>query len=114
MGRQATSWARAVALTVSVALAAACGEEAPPGGFPIDREVFIETYVDLRAAALRAADFIVSPEVRDDILEEHGVDEEALLHFADVHGTDLEFMNEVWAEVERRLEERRPTDDAAG
>ena len=117
MGRQDIAAARAtalVALTGLAVLVAACGDPTPPGGEPIDREVFIETYVDLRLAALQAEGFVVSPEQREEILARHGVAQEALLHFAEVYGPDLEFMNDVWAEVEGRIEERQPGDDAAG
>jgi hypothetical protein len=113
MGRQAIAAARAVALVALTSLAAACGEPTPPGGEPIDREVFIETYVELRLAALAAEDFVVPPEEREEILARHGVDQEGLLRFAEVHGQDVDFMNEVWAEVERLIEERRPTEDTA-
>lgn len=115
MGRQAISArirpALLAALTGLGLVAAACGGSAPPGGEPIDREVFIETYVELRLAALAAEDFVVSPEERDQILARHGVDQARLLHFAEVHGPDVDFMNDVWAEVERLIDERRPTGD---
>jgi hypothetical protein len=108
MRRQATPL-RAALLAVSV-LAAACGA---PDADTIDREVFIEAYVELRLAALDSEDFEVAPDQRAEILARHGVDQEGLLRFADVHGRDVDFMNEVWSEVERRLEERRPDDDTA-
>jgi hypothetical protein len=113
MGRQAIAASgRALALAAFAALAAACGQP-PPGGEPIDREVFIEAYVDLRVAALDSDEFVVSPEQRDEILAHHGVDQERLLHFAEVHGGDVDFMNEVWSEVDRRLQERSADDSAA-
>lgn len=96
--------APAVAL---LGLAAACsggGQEAVPGDV-IDRETFIATYVDLRDAAVRSAEFLVSADQRAEILARHGVDAEGLVRFAEAHGRDLEFMNEVWTEVETRLQE---------
>ncbi|HUP53740.1 MAG TPA: hypothetical protein VM198_14765 [Longimicrobiales bacterium] len=108
MRRQATP--RRAVLLAACALAAACGA---PGAGTIDREIFIEAYVELRLAALQSEDFEVAPEQRAEILARHGVDKEGLLRFADVHGRDVDFMNEVWSEVERRLEERRPDDDTA-
>lgn len=96
---------RQAGLAFLVALAAACADRSPPR--TVDREVFIEAYVDLRLAALRAPDFVVSPEQRAQILERHGVDAEELLAFARAYGGDVEFMSEVWNEVERRLEARR-------
>jgi hypothetical protein len=112
MGRQATVTARSVALVATALLAAACAEP-PPGGEPIDREVFIEAFVELRLAARESVDFTVTPEQRQEILARHGVDEERLLQFAEVHGQDTDFMNEVWSEVERRLQERAQAEDAA-
>jgi hypothetical protein len=97
-----------------LSLTTACGGgQTTPGDEPIDREVFIETYVDLRVAAAQAGDFVVPTEEREEILARHGVTAESLLRFADVHGRDVEFMNEVWAEVERRLAERQPSEDSA-
>ena len=113
MRRQAIAAIARAAALILLALAAAACEGPPPGGEPIAREVFIETYVELRLAALESEDFAVPPAEREEILARHGVDQEALLHFADVHGRDVDFMNEVWAEVERLLEQRRSSDDAA-
>ena len=110
MGRQATAAGRGAAL-VAAALLAACAAP-PPGGEPIDREVFIEAYVELRLAALEADDFSVTTAQREEILARHGVSDERLLHFAEVHGEDTDLMNEVWAEVERRIQERRESDEA--
>ena len=112
MRRQAAVAARSVALFAATVLAAACAEP-PPGGAPIDREIFIETYVELRLAALESDELAVTPDQREEILARHGVEEERLLHFADVHGEDTDFMNEVWAEVERRLQERLADDAGA-
>jgi hypothetical protein len=111
MRRQATVAGLGAALAAAAVLSA-CAEP-PPGGRPIDREVFIEAYVDLRVAAHESDEFAVSPEVREAILARHGVSEERLLHFAEVHGPDSELMNEIWVEVERRLAERRPSDDGS-
>lgn len=108
MRRQATP--RRAAVLAVCALAAACGA---PDADTIDREIFIEAFVELRLAALESEDFEVAPEQRAEILARHGVDQEGLLRFAEVHGRDVDFMNEVWSEVERRLEERRPDNDTA-
>lgn len=112
MGRQAIARSRVATLAAASLLAVACAEPTPPGGDPIEREVFIEAYVELRLAALGADDFVVPTQERDEILARHGIDQQRLLRFAEVHGEDVELMNEVWAEVERRLEDRRPSDDA--
>ena len=89
-------------------LAAACVGDAqgPVPADVIDRETFIETYVDLRVAAVTSTEFRVSAEQRAEILARHGVDGEGLLRFADAYGRDLDYMNEVWAEVEARIQDR--------
>ena len=70
----------------------------------IDREVFISTYADLRMAALDTDSSRVGEAERDAILQEHGVTADELTTFADVHGEDLEYMRDVWADVELRLD----------
>jgi hypothetical protein len=69
----------------------------------IDRQVFVDTYVELRTTALANLTGQIRPDERDSVLARHGVTEEDLLRFAEVHGRDVEFMAEVWAEVETRL-----------
>ncbi len=95
------------ASTIAVlGLAVACsdtGQDAVPADV-IDRETFIATYVDLRDAAVREPEFRVSEERRAQILGRHGVDGESLVRFAEAHGSDLDFMNAVWVEVETRLQ----------
>jgi len=99
------------ALALAAALLASCGGgEAPAGQESMARQVFIDAYVDLRLAAMESEDFTVTPARRDEILARHGTDQETLLRFADVHGPDLEYMNEVWAEVDRLLQERMPSE----
>jgi len=73
-------------------------------GDTIDREVFITTYVDLRIAALDTDSSRISESQRDEILQQHGVTADDLTTFADVHGADLEYMRDVWADVELRLD----------
>jgi hypothetical protein len=80
---------------------AACGGRVPE---TIDREVFIDTYVDLRTAALDTDSTKVSETERTDILARHGVTEDDLVTFADVHATELEFMRDVWNDVELRMD----------
>jgi hypothetical protein len=75
----------------------------------VGRETFIRGYVDLRAAALSLEETDTGLEVRDSILAAHGVTGEDLLEFVDTHGERVEFMSEIWSEVEglltRRLEQ---------
>jgi len=70
----------------------------------IDREVFIDTYVDLRVAALETDSQRVSTPDRDSILTAHGVVVEDLDHFTDVHAEDLDFMRDLWNDVELRMD----------
>lgn len=94
----------------AVALAAAaCGggdpASAEAGG--IDRERFIATYVDLRATTIRSDTFAIRDADRAAVLARHGVTEEQLLAFAELHGEDVAYMRSVWDEVESRLDAER-------
>lgn len=98
-----------IALT---AVLVACGSDSAEG--VLDREVFITTYVELRADALLSDDGQLSDDDRARVLQEHGVSEDDLLAFAQQHGRDLAFMREVWDEVEERLDAMRPVIDEDG
>jgi hypothetical protein len=88
-------------------MALACdGAEQDVPADVMDRETFIATYVDLREAVIATPDFRVTDEQRAAILARHGVDSESLIRFADAHGSDLDYMNEIWTEVETRIEGR--------
>jgi hypothetical protein len=98
------------ALALGLALAAAgCGADAstPAAEGGIDREAFIATYVDLRAATIRGDSFAISDDQRTAILSRHAVTEADLLGFAELHGEDVPFMRSVWDEVEARLDAQR-------
>ena len=71
-----------------------------------EREVFIEAYVDLRARALAAGTTEIEADARDSILAVYGVTQEELLEFVDIHGEDVQFMGDLWGEIEGRLTER--------
>ncbi len=94
---------RAIALALTLTAACGGGNDVPAD--VIDREAFITTYVDLRLATLETPDFRIPAERRAEILANHGVDGESLLRFAEVHGRDLDYMNEVWTEVETRMQD---------
>jgi hypothetical protein len=87
-------------------LALACGGGAsePADGGGLDRETFITAYVDLRSAAIRGEGTWLNDADRTSILSRHGVTEDQLLAFAELHGQDVEFMRAVWDEVEARLD----------
>ena len=105
---RARAWPLAAALSL---LAAACGggDFVPVEGV-IDRETFIAAYVDLRAETLAGSDLALPDEERDRVLASHGVDAKSLLTFVEAYGRDLDFMNEVWTEIESRLEARSAPD----
>ena len=92
---------------VSTTLCWSCGSGATD--VPEDtagRDVFIEAYLDLRTAALESGTSDFGDEVRDSILAVHDVTGQDLLDFINTHGEDVEFMNDLWAELEVRLGER--------
>ena len=93
------------AAVILLALASCGGDTSPVASDVIDRQTFIDTYVDLRLAAIQTPDFRIPSGERDQILTRHGVSAEDLLRFADAHGRDLEFMNEVWSEIEVRFQD---------
>ena len=72
----------------------------------VGREAFIQVYVDLRATALSLGTTDSGLDVRDSILAAHGVTGEDLLEFVDTHGERVEFMSEIWSEVQGLLSER--------
>ena len=101
-------------LTLGILLSfLACGESQSnfPAGDLIEPEDFIETYVDLRAAALITEDGQVTQAGRSEVLDRHGISEEDLISFAQANGEDLIFMQEIWNEIELRLENTRSSPD---
>lgn len=85
-----------------VIAASACGGETIPD--TLDRDTFVDAYVELRIAALLRSQPALEGAVKDSVLQDIGVTEEELLTFADVHGDDLAFMRDVWGDVSARLE----------
>jgi hypothetical protein len=95
-------------------LSFACGgEQAPEAAGTIPRDIFVGTYVELRMAALHAPDGRVTPAAKAEILEAKGVTEADLLEYVDVHGARVQFMVEVWAEIDDTLRSLRTEDDPA-
>ncbi len=72
-----------------------------------ERERFISAYVDLRIWSLRMRTTQIGDAVRDSLLSAHDVTEDDLLSFVDTHGTDVEFMRDVWNDIETRISERQ-------
>ena len=75
----------------------------------VGRDAFIAVYVDLRATALSLGETETGLDVRDSILAAYGVTGEELLEFVDRHGERVEFMSEIWSEIEGLLSERLET-----
>jgi len=98
----------AMALVVALAVVACGSGDGPAAGGVMSREAFIATYVDLRVAALDNEDLTITDEERAEVLARHGVGAEDLRAFAEVHGTDVEFMSGVWNEIDTRLSAMSP------
>ncbi len=92
---------------VALMLCGSCGGGATdvPEDTP-GREEFIGAYLDLRTALLGSGATELGDEVRDSILSGYGVTAQDLLDFIDTHGEDIEFMRDLWTELETRLSER--------
>lgn len=88
---------------------AGCGSSTPEG--VIDRETFIEAYVELRVAALDTDTARIAASDREAVLAELGITEDDLVEFVEVHAADLEYMRDVWNEVEVRMD--RPVEGVA-
>jgi hypothetical protein len=99
-----------VILLALVATACDPGFPTSEGEARIDRETFVETYVDLRLAARSHG--VLTEADRDRVLVEHGVTEEDLREFIEVHGRNVPYMNRVWSEVEARIAEAYEADPA--
>lgn len=96
----------ALALLLVLAPFVACGEETGPE--TIEGSAFVAAYVDLRLTAMETAG--AAGEVRRQaVLAEHGVTEEDLLEFVEVHGRDGAFMRDVWERAQTALDSARLT-----
>jgi len=87
---------------VAVAALAGCGPSTPAG--LIEEETFVEAYVELRIAALDTDSSRIAEADREAILAAKGITEEDLLEFVRAHSANLEYMREVWNEVELRMD----------
>ncbi|MEX2472420.1 MAG: hypothetical protein WEA34_09590 [Gemmatimonadota bacterium] len=102
---------RVVVLCLSAALG--CGDRPSDRGLAVSRARFVDTYVDLRAEALRAESEMLTDSARATVLARHGVTEEELLDFAEAMGGDLDYMRDLWNEIELRLDSLPPVMDSA-
>ena len=105
--------AGATALALVLVSLACGGEDGRTAA--LDRNAFVEVYVDLRLAALSAPSRQLTPERREEVLRTHGVTEQDVLAFVEAHGRDVDYMQEVWAEVEARMDSlEAPTGSGSG
>ena len=79
----------------------------------IEREVYVETYVELLKAAAEAPDS-AAPDSVSAVLQRRGLSETDLSDFALRHADDPGYMASVWGDIENRLRERPPRPDSAG
>ncbi len=70
------------------------------------RAEFIGAYTDLRTAALSSGSTELGDEVRDSILAIYDVTAQDLMDFIETHGEDVEFMRDLWTEIEALMTER--------
>lgn len=85
-----------------------CGDRASDRGLAVSRARFVDTYVDLRIEALRTETETLTDSTRATVLARHGVTEEDLLDFAEAVGGDLDYMRDLWNEIELRLDSLPP------
>ena len=93
---------RSLYLLVTLLLSANCSTDKKSE--VIDREVFVGVYSDLRIAAVATDSGSISFSGRDSILDAVGVTEEDLTIFLEEHVEALEFMRDVWNDIELRMD----------
>ena len=87
-----------IAATVLALALVACSGETEPD--TIDRDTFVHTYANLRIAAVETDSGRIAFAARDSILDAFEVTEDDLTRFVEVHAENLEFMRDVWNDVE--------------
>lgn len=100
-----------VALSTLLALAA-CGRGELDGGTGIDRQEYVDTYVEILLAAEIAEDSSAATESARAILARRGLTEDDLLEFGRRHADDPEYLAEVWLEIEERIRVPESADSA--
>jgi len=100
---------RALAIAALILAVPACGDR--PRGAGADelaRSTFIDTYVDLRVAALRSEEGQITDSARAEILQRHGVTEKDLVDFVTETAENFDFTRDLWNEIELRLDSVPP------
>ncbi|UCC74389.1 MAG: hypothetical protein JSV86_07480, partial [Gemmatimonadota bacterium] len=100
-----------VALSTLLALAA-CGRGELDWGTGIDRQEYVDTYVEILLAAEIAEDSVAATESARAILARRGLTEDDLLEFGRRHMDDPEYLAEVWTEIEERIRAPESRDSA--
>ena len=107
---------RTIALLAALAVASACSEElAPPEPDrpTIDAGRFTSAMSDLAVARIEILPDSAAYRTRAaEILNAHGISEEDLRTFADVHGQNDDLMSGAYARIEARLDSLYPTGQA--
>lgn len=85
-----------------------CDDRPSDRDLAVSRARFVDTYVDLRVEALRAESETLTDSARATVLARHGVTQEELLDFAEAMGGDLDYMRDIWNEIETRLDSLPP------
>ena len=97
---------RIIVSIVAVTLFWSCGDGATDvTGDTAGRETFIGAYLALRSEAMSSGSTEMEDRVRDSILTIYDVTAQELLDFIDTHGEDVEFMRDLWTEIETRMVE---------
>jgi hypothetical protein len=96
-----TRAASSIVLSAAILSMWTCTEETVA---PVDRETFIQVYLELRVAALDSEDASIVQVDRERILEKYGITAEDMVAFADAHGSDVDYMRDLWNEIEIRLD----------
>lgn len=100
---------RAFAAAALILALPTCGDlPGSGGGEQLARSTFVDTYVDLRVAALRSEDGRITDSARAEILRRHGVTEEQLVDFVTGTAEDFDFTRDLWNEIEMRLDSVPP------
>jgi hypothetical protein len=97
---------------VALATLTGCGDSGSNPDGPVDQETFIASYVDLRTTALGTETGELDDALRAEVLERNGVSEGDLLAFVELHGEDVALMQDIWDEIESRMDASGPTPDS--
>ncbi len=107
-----SDWRGIVTAGLTCALGACVGARTPEEPETIPRDVFVDAYVELRLKALRTPGGRIGPTAKEEVLEARGITEAELAEFVDAHGPRVQFMADVWAEIDDSLRRMRTREDA--